>query len=80
MIGTMLNGFLSLRLVIVNKMIMERRGRGGEIYEENSGGRHYFFVRYSLPNTNWWPRTTETCSIEEARSWIDEQEKEWKDL
>lgn len=59
---------------------VERRHRGfGVIRAEEERGRRYFAVRVDFPQTpgGWWPRTTETASLEDARAWIDEQRNEW---
>lgn len=54
-------------------------GVGGSIDAEENRGRRYFHVRVTFPQgSDWWPRSTETGSISEARKWIDEQENEYR--
>ena len=54
-------------------------GVGGHIVAEEQNGRRYFYVRVSFPQASgWWPRTTETCSVDEAREWIEEQENDYR--
>jgi hypothetical protein len=51
----------------------------GTIAAEEQDGRRYFYVRVEFPApSTWWPRTTETGSVDEARSWIDEQAADWQ--
>lgn len=51
----------------------------GSIHAEEQAGRKYFFARVTFPESSgWWPRTTETCSLVEAREWIDRQDEDYK--
>jgi len=52
--------------------------KGDAIVCEEQNGRRYFYVRVDFPTaSNWWPRSTETSSVQEAREWIDEQRADY---
>ena len=51
----------------------------GVIFAEEENGRRFFRARVVFPRpSNWWDRSTETCSVADARSWIDEQAADWE--
>lgn len=50
----------------------------GSIAAAEQNGRRYFDVRVSFPpSSDWWPRTTETGTVKEARDWIREQHSDY---
>lgn len=54
-------------------------GVGGYIVAKEENGRRYFHVHVVFPQASgWWPRTTETASVQEARDWINEQEDDYR--
>lgn len=49
-------------------------GNGTIAAEESKNGRRYFAVRFDFTQgSGWWPRTTETATLAEARAWLQEQ-------
>lgn len=58
----------------------ERRGQMGFIRAEEQNGRRYIAARVDFPSASgWWPRTTEACSYDEARQWVDEQIADYRE-